>query len=270
MPNRLAGLMRPELHELLSQTLLFTASPKPWLVPTSFPLVRLNGGRPDLGKSESASERKIWEFELNGVAAVRNVTVRHRQMRDMRMSVCREIEWGDVRVIYNGKTLSLPLSEKFLLQTHHLSEGTISDSDTGYWQLPMSLDQSFQRLFGFQLDAGQVQPLGHAALEDRHLMAPPAPLAFARAYNGGPQAVPLRVLVCMALGCARERNDFEPGGVLGAARLMPHLMLVTNLPVDSMEATVRLAREPVTPHTHMDQEEMSPRISSGLFTDRNG
>jgi len=47
-------------------------------------------------------------------------------------------------------------------------------------------------------------------------------------------------------------------------------MLVTNLPVDSMEATVVLAREPRTPHTSMENEEMTPQVSSALFTDRNG
>lgn len=46
----------------------------------------------------------------------------------------------------------------------------------------------------------------------------------------------------MAFGCAKERNDFEPGGVLGAGRLMPHFMIVTNLPVESMEAAVTLTR----------------------------
>jgi hypothetical protein len=73
----------------------------------------------------------------------------------------------------------------------------------------------------------------------------------------------------MAFGCAKERNDFEPGGVLGAGRLMPHFMLVANLPVDSMEASVTLARPPVTPHVQMDKEEMTLNIGSGLFTDRN-
>lgn len=271
MPVNLADIGKLSIQDLLDQTLLFTASPKPRLVSASFPLERLTGGRPDVRKSESPSERKIWEFELNGVDGVRNVTIRHRQMRDMRMTVCESINWCDVKVNYKGRTLLLPLTNRFLLQTWYLPEGQIPESDTGYWQLPMNLDQSFQRLFGFQLTGGQIQPLGPGALEDRHLMAPPSPLVLARANNGSTQAAPpLRVLVCMTLGCAKERNDFEPGEVLGAARLMPHLMLVSNLPVDSMEATVTLAREPTTPHTRMEKEEMTSRISSAFFTDRNG
>lgn len=271
MPAILADLRKPSIDELLDQTLLFTASPRPRLVSTSFPLERLAGGRPDVRKSESPSERRIWEFELNGSDGVRNVTVRHRQMRDMRMSVCRSINWCDVKVLYKGKTLSLPLSDRFLLRTWYLSEGTIPAADTGYWQLPMNLDQSFQRLFGFQLVGGEILPLGPTALEDRHLMALPSSLASARANNGKQQAEPpLRVLVCMALGCAKERKDFEPGEVLGAARLMPHLMIVSNLPVENMEGTVTLAREPTTAHTRMEKEEMTPRISSAFFTDRNG
>jgi len=261
--------MPASLTDLLNQTLLFTASPKPRLVTNAIPFASL-AGRGNIGRGENPANRRIWEFELNGLDGVRNVTVRQREMNDMRMSVCREVKWGDVKVTYQGKTHVLPLTNRFLLQTYYLSEGTIPDSDTGYWQLPMNLDQSFQRIFGFQLKGGQIQQLGETELHSRDLMGQPSPLLFSRARNGTQQGVPpLRVLVCMALGCAKERNDFEPGGVLGAARLLPHVMLVANLPVESMEATVTLAREPTTPHTRHDKEEMSARISSGFFTDRN-
>lgn len=46
-------------------------------------------------------------------------------------------------------------------------------------------------------------------------------------------------------------------------------MLVANLPVERMEATVQLSRPPTTMHTRMDGEEMSTNISSAFFTDRN-
>ncbi|HZH15334.1 MAG TPA: hypothetical protein VE057_13365 [Archangium sp.] len=261
--------MPASLADLLNQTLLFTASPKPRLVANALPIASL-AGRAKIASGESPADRKIWEFEQNGLDGVRNVSVRQRTMNDMRMSVCREVKWGDVKVTYQGRTLGLPLTDRFLLRTYYLPEGTIPESNTGYWQLPMKLDQSFQRLFGFQLQAGQLQPLSDADLQSRDLLAAPSPVAFNRARNGTQQGVPpLRVLVCMALGCAKERNDFEPGGVLGAARLMPHVMLAANLPVESMEATVRLAREPTTPHTRHDNEEMTLGISSGFFTDRN-
>ena len=40
------------------------------------------------------------QFELNGLDAVRDVTVRVRSMRDMQMSVCREVKWGAVKVTF--------------------------------------------------------------------------------------------------------------------------------------------------------------------------
>lgn len=225
--------MRGDFADLLDETLLFTASPRPRPVQPVFPLIPLAGGRPDVARGEDPSRRKIWQFELNGLDAVRNVTVRVRSMRDMQMSVCREVRWGEVKVTYQGRTLRLPLTERFLLRTYYLPDGTVPESSSGYWQLPMNLEQSFQRIFGFQLRAGQFQPLSGAELETRGLMAPPSPESMARARGGQGGSV-LRVLVCMALGCAKERNDFEPGGVMGAARLIPHLMLVANLPVESM------------------------------------
>ncbi len=257
--------MRGDFADLLDETLLFAAKPGPRPVAAMFPVIPLAGGRLDVARGESPGGRKIWQFELNGLDAVRNVTVRVRSMRDMQMSVCREVKWGAVKVTFQGRTLQLPLTERFLLRTYSLPDGEVPESDEGFWQLPMSLEQSFQRIFGFQLKAGQLQPLSDAELQSPGLMAP-APFAFNRPGQGGP---PLRILVCMALGCAKERNDFEPGGVLGAARLIPHFMLASNLPVESMEATVQLSRSPTTLHTRMDGEEMSANISSAFFTDRN-
>lgn len=259
--------MSVSINELLAQTLLFTASPKPKLVSTVFPVARASAGG---FRDAEAENRRIWDYELQGLDSIRDVGVRQRTMNGMRMPVCQEIKWGDVKITHQGRSLTLPLTEKFLLRTHHLAEGSIPESDSGYWQLPMNLDQSFQRLFGYQLIAGQFQPLSLADAESPQCMDPPSPLAFTQFSRVGPQsAPPLRVLVCMAFGCAKERNDFEPGGVLGAGRLMPHFMIVANLPVDGMEASVTMSRPPTTCHVKMDNEEMTPKIGSSLFTDRN-
>jgi hypothetical protein len=262
--------MGNQFNDLLSQTLLFSADAQPRLVPYSFNPLRIPKERPNFKQGEDASSRSLWEFECKGVDSVRNVTVRHRDMCDMRMSVCREVSWGGVKVIYQGKTVSLPLTERFLLRTYYLASGTIPESNTGFWQLPMNLDQSLQRIFGFQIIAGQLQEMDVTAIDDYNFMAPPSPLAFTQSRHEMRQGPPsLRVMVCMAMGCAKERNDFEPGGLVGAVRLMPHLMLVANLPVESMEATIQLAREPIASHTRMGDEEMSTTVSSAFFTDSN-
>jgi hypothetical protein len=87
-------LMRGDFADLLDETLLFAANPGPRAVPAMFPVIPLAGGRPDVAKAESPTDRKIWQFEIDGLDAVRDVTVRVRSMRDMRMSVCREVKWG--------------------------------------------------------------------------------------------------------------------------------------------------------------------------------
>jgi len=111
--------MPASLADLLNQTLLFTASPKPRLVASALPVGSL-AGRAKMASGESPAGRKIWEFEQNGLDSVRNVTVRQRTMNDMRMPVCREVKWGDVKVTYQGRTLVLPLTDRFLLRTYYL------------------------------------------------------------------------------------------------------------------------------------------------------
>ena len=114
--------MPASLADLLNQTLLFTASPKPRLVANALPRASL-AGRAKIASGESPADRKIWEFEQNGLDGVRHVTVRQRTMNDMRMPVCREVKWGDVKVTYQGRTLVFPLTDRFLLRTYYLSEG---------------------------------------------------------------------------------------------------------------------------------------------------
>lgn len=51
-----------------------------------------------------------------------------------------------------------------------------------------------------------------------------------------------RVLVTLCLTVARERADFEPGGVIGVARLYPHVMVWANIPLTKIESTIRYHR----------------------------
>ncbi|MFY0583110.1 hypothetical protein ACN28S_60375 [Cystobacter fuscus] len=109
--------------------------------------------------------------------------MRARSMRDMQMPVCREVKWGEVKVTFQERTLLLPLTERFLLRTYYLPDGAVPESNEGLWQLPMNLEQSFQRVFGFQLKAGQLQPLSDTELQSSGLMAP-APFALNRPGQG--------------------------------------------------------------------------------------
>lgn len=155
----------------------------------------------------------------------------------------------------SGAKLSLPLTQEFLLKTESLEEGVVPASDNGFWQLPMNLHSSFHHIFGYELNStGKVRAISNP---DK---GPILPVGFNQ---------PCRILVALALGCASERNDFEPGGVLGAARLLPHLMIITNKQVESVEGAITLTRNERTPHVAMGDDQMTPEVFSGLYTDNN-
>ena len=79
---------------------------------------------------------------------------------------------------------------------------------------------------------------------------------------------PLRILVCFGLTCCKERNDFEPGGVLGANRVYPHVLLMSSMQLKAANAVITVTRPPSTTPSHVDRE-MGPIIRPILFTDSN-
>ncbi|WNG31180.1 hypothetical protein F0U62_49630 [Cystobacter fuscus] len=211
-------------------------------------LKRLNGD------DVRVQTKKVWEYQHPTLDTVTQVTARHRGMGDMPMPVLDSITWGDVSVkLYGGASIPLPLTQAFLLKTESVDEGVIPASEKGFWQLPANLHSSFHHIFGYDISpSGEVGPITTPGV------------LLPRGSNQ-----PFRVLVCLALGCMGERNEFEPGGVLGAARLLPHLMIATNRSAESIEGAITLTRNERTPHTSMDGDEMTPETSSGLYTDNN-
>ena len=206
------------------------------------------------GEDIRIQTKKIWEYQHPSLDRVSQVTLLHRGMNDMPMPVLESITWGDVGVkLYGGARIPLPLTQPFLIKTESVDEGSIPASESGFWQLPTHLQSSFHHIFGYEIDSsGEVRPITTAG---------------AVLPMGSNQ--PFRALVCLALGCTGERNEFEPGGVLGAARILPHLMIATNRPVEHVEGAITLTRNERTPHLSMDGDEMTPDISSGLYTDNN-
>ncbi len=53
---------------------------------------------------------------------------------------------------------------------------------------------------------------------------------------------PMKVLVVLSLVACRERADYEPGGVVGMARLYPHILVRADVDLLKIEATVRYDR----------------------------
>jgi hypothetical protein len=82
---------------------------------------------------------------------------------------------------------------------------------------------------------------------------------------------PFRVVAFVSLVCCKERADFDPGGLLGGARMIPHVMVMANRTLKSVETSVTITRPDalkMDPHTdHCSQ--MNHAIESSLFSDNN-
>lgn len=55
-------------------------------------------------------------------------------------------------------------------------------------------------------------------------------------------ASPMKVLIVLSLATCRERADYEPGGVVGMARLYPHILVRADVELLKIEGTVRYDR----------------------------
>jgi hypothetical protein len=60
-----------------------------------------------------------------------------------------------------------------------------------------------------------------------------------------------RIVVALSLATLRERADFEPGGLVGMAKIFPNIMVCSAIPLASVEGSVKIERTPST--TELDQ-----------------
>lgn len=71
-----------------------------------------------------------------------------------------------------------------------------------------------------------------------------------------------RMLVILSLSVCRERSTFEPGGVVGAARIYPHVMVKATVPLAKIEASIRYNR-PAQTTTRKDDGSPGEHSSKG-------
>jgi hypothetical protein len=170
------------------------------------------------------------------------------------MTVCDSITWSPVTVdIKQGNSpfrLTLPLTEKYVVKTVFLAGG--HNPGKGWWPLESDVDSSFFQVFVYDItgkrSSDDPDPVPKEVYEHDDFMPDPGkgPVA-APTLNPGEQvdltaAHKHYVCVVMSLVCGKERPDFEPGGLVGVARPVPHFMVMTNLPVDGIGGTIRIER----------------------------
>src|SRR5258708_40158173 len=82
---------------------------------------------------------------------------------------------------------------------------------------------------------------------------------------------PIRVVVALCLTCCREKDDYDPGSIGGVARLYPHIMVMGNCDLSTVDAEVELARPAASPMGMMKtgSDQMGKSIGTVYFTDTN-
>jgi len=283
----------PSLDEILENTMLGAAS-KLWLYhklpfhpiearPYQVPDPPPPFDSVDAAKVMDTIQRNpIWRFKSPAFGGrgvqVQNVTCKVRSMQYMEMPVLDAVEWGPVLVksAQLGDEISLPLTSDYMVKCRYVPFSFINGSSSGLWQLPAMVDQSFELIFGYEFPLGtnssDFRRLPHGA--SISLEPAPGSAAVSPADPGAGKVntlrLPsLRIIVCVSLVCCKERFNFEPGEVLGAGRLYPLIMVMANMPLDLVTASVKLTRPAQNMSQMGDELMVSDSMGAYLFTDRN-
>src|SRR5262249_21763953 len=155
----------------------------------------------------------------------------------------------------------------------------------GWWQLESNIDHSILVVFGYQLavtdgalpapiEFKDVTKLGKRFFPDPDLPSgdPDAPEAPISSDATAPPAIasvnqsvlvniaPTWVIVAFGLTTCKERADFEPGQVLGAGRIYPHVMVTCNQGASELGCQISVVRPSHT--MSMPGSEMLPDIGA--------
>lgn len=279
----------PNLKTLLEATMPFTAArgvgvdlfakrlppgaPISVPEPSPVPVTRLG---PKITNTEVIDVNPIWQWTHAGSAPARfsGVTCKVRGMGlnyQMAMPVLDSLDFGDIQVtlLSNGSTVTLPLQTSFLAMKFFLPDGKTPASNVGFWRLEANTDASLLLVFAFELAGSTVIPMSADKLDvlGSSLMPevkPPEIATIEEIVNA--TIGPPRFIVAASLTCCKERPDFEAGGVLGAARIYPHVMVVSNTALSRIESTVTVTRPAKTmPH----DPEMMSAIEAIFMEDTN-
>jgi hypothetical protein len=250
----------PSYVDLLNETMMFTSNASPVRIASSAsqnvfaPDPKLGSGLP-LATYEMAA---CWSWDHDAAAPheFKDVSCRVRGMGmnyKMPMSVCKRIAFENTFVeTVDGKRIDLPLTNAFLIEKFFANSGTVSESNTGFWQLFSLLDSSMLLVFGYKVVDGT--PTAITRAEAVELGTKFMPSEGAKQVDCPvDQTVkvvtcPLRILVCVSLTCCKERADYAPGNVMSVNRFYPHVMIMASHALKSVSADVVIVRNATTPH----------------------
>lgn len=281
----------PSLSDMLEDTMLFVAARGKGIEPEPFGAGGINPTEPPIPQKAvdgvAAKTLPIWHWVLgaspNEVAQVSCIS---RGMHNSRMLVCENISFHNIRIKAKLKqSNNLPLTDPFVIGSFFLNNGRVNAFDPSkaspgshfLYPLAAELDKSFLIAYAFDFPNGIDQDPEHVpeeAINKTDFMPSVLKNDGKKALPGQQLLVtqkPLRVVVFESLVCCKENNDFDPGGLLGGARMTPHLMIMTNQPVSDVFGEIRQARPAKMTmmgkkHKHSN---MNHTIENGLWADNN-
>ncbi len=236
------------LHDLLAQTMLRTASPASSLL---------------VGYPSEPQNFHQWNYtSLIGAdrPQLSNVTCYSEQF-SMATTVCESIAWGDVVVTANGQQVTLPLTGDYYIGYYLCQNGNIAENETDpFWRLAATIEHGFMLVYAYDITSGSAAIVPSSFSTD-------ALNDFLPNQNSSPQSQKVVVAVSF-MGCT-PREDFEPAGVLNAARMYPLTYVLSNTGIDSAACRITVKR-PVN-RMVMDgvMDDMTQTLGMALFTDRN-
>ena len=205
------------------------------------------------------------------------------------MLVCEKISFENVIVVSESGKVSdaLPLTDTFLLKKFYLPEGKIKSfrrstagSGSHYlYPLEAEVDKSFLFVFAYDFPDGvngDPVPVNIDETFEKDFMPSPTRPSESAAGPGHHVTVtvkPLRVLVFTSLVCCKERDDFDPGNLLGGGRMIPYVTVIANQPLSDVFTTVVHKRPDnmtmLGHHHHHSHSNMNSKIENGLWADNN-
>jgi hypothetical protein len=238
------------LHDLLATTMLRTATPS----------ATLATGHPD-----AADAYHWWNYTDNfasGHASLSGVTC-YSEQYSMAATVCDEITWGDVGVttLGAGAQLALPLIDDYLIGYYSCPGGRIAESESHpLWRLQAEVEHGVMRVYAYDITGGNV-----GAVPEDFANSDLSDFLPERIQTPAQQ----RVIVAVSfLGCT-PRADFEPGGVLKAARMYPHTYVLSNAALDQVACRITVKRPVNRMVMGGVMDDMTEKIGMVLIADRN-
>lgn len=221
------------------------------------------------------AQRAIWQWSQHNASGsdplrITNLRCWPRSMGyAMGMVVEESLRFASPRITVAGhaQPIELPLTAQYQVARYHLREGFVPGTHS-LWPFQHEVDQSVALVFLYEVRPdGTLAPVTSEIWSMDGFMPDGPPVFHVPPSDTMSYALQFHfVAVVVSLVCCKEKNDFEPGGILFAGRFFPQISVISSEPLERVVASVEYQRPPSTPHHAAD---MDPPIRMAFYTDTN-